>query len=356
MKVAILGAGYMGSAIAFPLSDNGVDVRLWGTWLDDELIAGAEKGSHPRLEKALRDNVRLFYSHQLEEALEDVDFAIVAVTSEGFLPVFEKLLPALDHPLPMFTVTKGFVEHEGRILSISTAARRLCKTRFGDREMGWVSVGGPVKAVDLSNEVPSATIFGYRGGDVLPLFEHFATPYYRVYSVPDVPGVEISSAFKNVYAITMGICDGLHEGAAESSYHNFKALLFNQAIREIAFLVETQGGRRETAFDLAGVGDLYVTSASGRNGALGRLIGAGKEPEAAYRGMRDADEVPEGYHSLQLGRPYIEAQNAEWLEKLPLLNALQSIIFEQADAREALFGFAARYDPAGTGDWGQPLQ
>ena len=109
--VAVLGAGYMGSAITFPLCENGHGVRLWGTWLDDELVAAAREGDHPRLHKRLPERVRLFYAHELEDALHGVDFLIIAVTSEGFLPVFGKLLENLDQPLPFFTVTKGFVEN-----------------------------------------------------------------------------------------------------------------------------------------------------------------------------------------------------------------------------------------------------
>jgi len=347
MRTAILGAGYMGSAIAFPLSDNGVRVNLWGTWLDDDLIAGARAGCHPRLDKAMPAGVHLYESGQLAEAMADTDFIILAVTSEGFVPVFEKMLKVLDKPVPLLTVTKGFVEINDAIHTISGGADLMFRRKFGEAIPGWVSIGGPVKAVELSNKIPSATIFGYRGDNMPPLFEHFASPYYRIYSVPDVTGTEICSAFKNIYAIVMGICDGLYGNIDASLYHNFKALLFNHAIREIAFLADSEGGQRDTAFHLAGVGDFYVTSASGRNGALGRLIGAGQPPKSAYRRMLDAEEIPEGYHTMQLGRPYLEAGDASRLEHLPLFNCLYRIIFEQADARKELFDFASGWDTQG---------
>lgn len=347
MRTAILGAGYMGSAIAFPLSDNGVHVNLWGTWLDDDLIAGARDGCHPRLNKAMPENVHLYESEQLAEALKDADFIIVAVTSEGFVPVFEKMLEALEQPVPLLTVTKGFVSIDDTIHTISGGADVMFRRKFGDDIPGWVSIGGPVKAVELSNKIPSATIFGYRGDNMPPLFDHFASPYYRIYSVPDVTGTEICSAFKNIYAIVMGICDGLYKGTDASLFHNFKALLFNHAIREIAFLADSEGGQRDTAFHLAGVGDFYVTSASGRNGALGRLIGAGQPPESAYRQMLDAEEIPEGYHTMQLGKPYLETGDAERIKSLPLFNCLYRIMFEQAEARKELFAFASSWDTLG---------
>ncbi len=89
-KAAVLGAGYMGSAITFPLSDNQVEVNLWGTWLDDEIIKSCINGYHPKLKKKMPDNVKFFYSHDLKKAVNDVDMIFVGVTSNGFLDVFKK--------------------------------------------------------------------------------------------------------------------------------------------------------------------------------------------------------------------------------------------------------------------------
>jgi len=91
-KIAVLGAGYMGSAITFPLSDNGFDINLWGTWLDDEIIKSCINGYHPKLKKKMPDRVSFFYSDDLKEAIKDVDIIFVGVTSNGFLDVFKKLI------------------------------------------------------------------------------------------------------------------------------------------------------------------------------------------------------------------------------------------------------------------------
>ena len=338
-NVAVLGAGYMGSAITLPLCENGHNVRLWGTWLDDELIRASREGVHPRLKRPLHPQLQLHDSVELEHVLEGRDFIIIAVTSEGFIPVFQKLLEALSGPLPLFTLTKGFVMQGDEVLRVSEGAARLFKVRFREHEMQWVSVGGPVKAVELAGRIPTATVFGYNGNDVLPFFSAFPTSYYRVRATQDVRGVELCSALKNVYAMGMGMCDGMHERSGVEIYHNFKAFIFNQAVREMAFLIEKAGGSRETVFDLAGVGDLYVTSASGRNGIFGRKVGAGGVPDEEYRRMLAAGEVAEGYHTLKLLMKYIGSMDEGVLEQLPLLSAIQGAVFGRKNARDELLRF-----------------
>jgi glycerol-3-phosphate dehydrogenase (NAD(P)+) len=342
-SVAVLGAGYMGSAITLPLCENGNHVGLWGTWLDDELIRATRESEHPRLHRALHPELRLYDSSGLEAALEGRDVAVIAVTSEGFIPVFEKLLEKLQGPIPLIALTKGFVKLGDEVLRVSEGASRLYGVRFPEHEMQWVSVGGPVKAVELSQRIPTATVFGYRGRGAAAFFSAFPTPYYRVHVTQDVAGVELCSALKNVYAMAMGMCDGLHEGRGAGMYHNYKAFVFNQAVREMACCVERFGGNRETVFDLAGVGDLYVTSASGRNGIFGRKIGAGGVPAEEYRRMLEAGEVAEGYHTLELLMKYLSSKDRGLIEQLPLLHAVEGVIFGGNNAREKLLRFTEQH-------------
>jgi glycerol-3-phosphate dehydrogenase (NAD(P)+) len=338
-KVAVLGAGYMGGAITIPLCENGHDVRLWGTWLDDELIGASREGRHPRLKRALHPDIHLFDSTDLEHVLEDRDFVIIAVTSEGFVPVFERLLEMLPQPLPLVTLTKGFVMQGDEVLRVSEGAARLFNKRFAGLDMQWASVGGPVKAVELSRGIPTATVFGCRGDDVAAFIPAFPRPYYRVFVTQDVTGVEICSALKNVYAMGMGMCDGLYDGAGDEVYHNFKAFVYNQAVREMALAVERDGGCRDTVFDLAGVGDLYVTAASGRNGIFGRRVGAGGVPAEEYRAMFEAGEVAEGYHTLKLLMRYIGSMGMRVTEHLPLLSAINGAVFGGKKPRDELLRF-----------------
>jgi glycerol-3-phosphate dehydrogenase (NAD(P)+) len=343
LTVAVLGAGYMGSAMTFPLSDNGNRVRLWGTWLDDDLLDASKRGCHPRLKRKLPDGVRLFHADALEEAVKGADVVLIAVTSEGFIPVFKRYLQVRVEPSAVFTLTKGFVQLENRIARVSEGALSLFTRRYANSDFRWVSIGGPVKAVELCDRIPTATMYGFSSRELVQFFSCFSTPYYRIFSTEDVQGVELSSAMKNVYAIVIGMADGLYRGSPIENCHNFKAFLFNQATREMAFLIEKCGGKRETVFDLAGLGDLHATAASGRNGIFGRKIGEGGNPEEIYNEMLRSGEVAEGYNTLKLGRRYIEQVHGALLEKLPLFNTIHEIIFSEHNCRDELDGFFAQF-------------
>jgi len=334
-KVAVLGAGYMGSAITFPLSLNGVNINLWGTWLDDEIIASCRRGYHPKLKKALSENVDLYTSEELKDALKSIDFAIIAVTSEGFLTVFKKVIKAMDKNVPFYGLTKGLLKYNGRIERISKTAEEIFKKQFPDDEFIWASIGGPVKAVELSNRIPTATIYGTNSSCVKNLNKYFATEYYKVFYTTDVIGVEVSSAFKNVYSIALGICDGLYESGKMSLNHNLRAFLFNQAVREMAYIVKLSGGKKDTALNLAGIGDLHVTSSSGRNRTFGVLIGMGIGPDKAYNDMCIKGEIAEGYNTLETGMIYLK-QIKEDVNNFPLFDAVYDVVFRESDPFEEI--------------------
>lgn len=332
VKAAVLGAGYMGGAITFPLSENGVRINLWGTWLDDEIIDSCARAQHPKLKKKLPESVTLYYSDKLKDAVKDVDMIIIGVASEGFLPVFNRLLDTLEQDPPVFTLTKGFIYSEKGIKRVSEGAEELFRKKFPDRKFLWTSIGGPVKAVELSNRVPSATVFGLNCPEIKQKIRFFSTGYYRVFTSDDVAGVELSSAFKNVYSIALGICDGLYRNRPSELNHNLRAFLFNQSVREMAFLAEMAGGKRETVFDFAGVGDLHVTSSSGRNREFGEYIGMGVKPDNAYENMLKDGEIAEGYSGLKHGIGWVNQLRDNRLKELPLLKMLCSIVCLNHDA------------------------
>jgi glycerol-3-phosphate dehydrogenase (NAD(P)+) len=354
-KVTVIGAGYMGSAITFPLSDNGITVNLWGTWLDDEIISACKKGPHPKLQKKLPAKVKLFYSKELKEALVDVQHLFIAVSSQGFLQVFNKILDNNMQECSFLVLTKGFVDDGGRVKSISTAARDILRSRglqearglVGDRspkgKYKWVSIGGPVKAIELSHKIPSATIYGTSDSHLRDSVKSFETSYYRISTFDEVTGIELSSAFKNVYAIGLGICDGIFKSKGQKEYHNLCAILFSQSLEELSIIVEKAGGDANAVWHLAGVGDLYVTGRSGRNREYGELVGRGKGPMDAYNMMLEADRLVEGYDTLKLGRQWIQEKDERLIERLPLLKSLFSIIFHENDPESEITRFVKGY-------------
>ena len=341
-KIAVLGAGYMGSAITFPLSENGHCVNLWGTWLDDEIIDSSLKGYHPKLKKALPESVRLFYSDSLEKVVQDVDIIFIGITSDGFLPVFQKLLDCIDKNYYFFKLTKGLVNHNGKIRRITETAEELFREKFSDEDFLWTTIGGPVKAVELSDKIPTASVYAYNNKKLKDTPYNFSTEYYSVTTSDDIVGVEISSAFKNVYAIATGICDGIYSKNRKGMYHNFKAFIFNQAMIEMSNIIEAAGGRKETVFNLAGTGDFYASSLSGRNRRLGDFIGSGLKPSIAYKNMHQEGEIAEGYLTLKIGYRWVNDIKKNFREELPLLSSLYNIIFNYHDPTEELIRFVLR--------------
>ena len=333
IKAAVIGAGYMGSAITFPLSDNHIKVNLWGTWLDDNLVESSIKGFHPKLKKALPENVSLYYWQDLDAALEDVNIIFIAVTSEGFVNIFQKLLDIIDSnkDYTFFKLTKGFVQYKGKIVRATEAAFDIYAEKFPEKELKIASVGGPVRAVDLSHRIASASMYGLSDSKIKDTARSFCTDYYRIFTENDIISVELCSAFKNIYAMAAGICDGLYRGQKEGFYYNTVAFLFNQACLEIAEIIEAAGGKRRVAFDLAGIGDLHVTSAAGRNRRFGEMVGKGMDGQDAFNEMYEQGEYGEGYIALKLALVWIKNEIPGITEKTPLLLALNNIIFNKCE-------------------------
>ena len=336
IKAAILGAGYMGSAITFPLSDNQIKVNLLGTWLDDEIVQSSIKGFHPKLKKALPENVSIYYWQDLDAALEDVNVIFIAVTSEGFVNIFQKTLDILDrnNDYTFFKLTKGFVQYKGKIMRATEAAFDIYSEKFPDKELKIATVGGPVRAVDLSHRVVSASIYGLSDIKIKDTAMTLCTDYYRIFTNDDIKSIELCSAFKNIYAMAAGICDGLYKEKKEGFYYNTVSFLFNQACLEIAEIVQAAGGNRQIAFDLAGIGDLHVTSTAGRNRHYGELVGKGIDGDVAFNRMFKMGEYGEGYIALKLALPWIKINIPNICKKIPLLLSINNIIFNKCDPAE----------------------
>lgn len=331
----------MGSALTFPASDNGHRVALWGTWLDDHLVEAVRRGeAHPKLRLRLPPGVRVCHHAQLAEALAGADLVVNAVTSEGTLPVLTRAFPHLAPGTPLMIVSKGLLRRRtGRVDTISAAiVDRLPRSlRRGFRLM---VVGGPSKAMELARRVPTAVCFA--SADAVTRRRArgmFQRPYYSIHETADVRGLEVCSAFKNAYAIAVGLCDGLVKAGRWEASTNTKAALFAQAIGEMEILVRSVRGRLATVTGLPGVGDFFVTGVAGRNRTFGEMRGSGMPTHQVVAELSARDELTEGYAAIQMGRTYARQRR---LSHLPLLEALYRIVYRGADAertlRRAVFG------------------
>lgn len=325
--IVVLGAGAMGSALCRPLVDAGWDVRLWGTWLDDRLLDEIEAGRpHPRTNVPLAPGVKLYRSDELDQALEGVNVAVMAVASQGVPKVTELALKGISKADAMWLTSKGFCPNgEGLIQLLPDAIRSIAHVH-GITLPPIVAIAGPVKANECAAALPTCTIFGCKDGAVARRYAGMTTTdNYAIAWTDDETGVEICAPMKNIYAIALGIADGLGE-ATGVPHHNLKAAAFAQAVKEMSFLGQHLGAREATAYGLAGVGDLEVTGLSGRNKVYGTRIGKGESAGEALAEMERLEQTVEGYPAAGLARTLVEQLGIDLGKEMPLLAAVSGII------------------------------
>lgn len=332
--VAILGAGLMGTAVAWPLSDNGHQVRLVGTHLDNEIIASClEKGWHPRLRRQLPNNVRPYYVEQLAEALEGVNVIVSGVSSPGVRWIGRTLAPHLKPGMKIIAVTKGLeasAEGHLRILP-DVLADELPPAVRG--QVSLAAIGGPCIAGELAGRRQTCVYFTSRDAAALPVLRQlFKTPYYHISLSTDVVGVEVCVALKNAYTLAVGLAGGMLDrlggpDAADAWNHNPAAALFGASAREMARLVSLLGGNPAMVTSLPGVGDQYVTCMGGRTVRLGRLLGKGMSYEEARAEMA-GETLESALVVAQIARalPGLEARGLLGRDELPLMRCLCRVI------------------------------
>ena len=331
-RVVILGAGAMGSALATPLRGAGFEVALWGTWLDDHLIAAGRAGDrHPRTDVLVAPGVEFFTSDELAAALDGADLAVIAVASVGVLEVARRALDGLARTRAVLLTSKGFSpDAEGRVRLLPEALRDLA-AEHGAQLPPVVAVGGPCKANEVAAGRWTASIFGCADRSVAEeAAASIRTDTYRAAVTDDEPGVEICAPMKNVYAIALGLADGLQERDGEP-YHDLKAATFARALQEMVVLSAMVGARAETAMGLAGAGDLEVTGLSGRNKVYGSRIGRGEQPSEALDAMAAAEQTVEGVPAAKLARDLVDQRDASAWDDLPLLRAVLAILDDDPD-------------------------
>ena len=279
--VTVLGSGIMATALSWPLTDNGHEVRLVGTHLDREVIDSIKgTGVHPNLDLKVPDGVRAYQLEEAEEVFDGAEIVISGVNSSGVHWATEQLASLLKPGVMVIAVTKGVeADDEGnlRILPEVLASEVPEDLR---NQVSWSAITGPAIAGELAVRHDTCVVFTGDNADALEkLAATFRTDYYHVWTSTDFVGCEVCAAVKNCYAFGGGFMDGLldKEGESDAKYrrYNYGAALFGQASRELGQWMELLGGKPETPYGLAGVGDMFVTTMGGRNVKAGRFVGAG---------------------------------------------------------------------------------
>jgi glycerol-3-phosphate dehydrogenase (NAD(P)+) len=296
----------------------GHDVRLWGTWLDDALLAPCERGEpHPRLGLIL-EGIALMRASRLPEALDGAELVVHAVNSDGAVGVMTRAAPHLPD-VPLLSVTKGLLESRaGKMDRIDVVL-----AEYAPRSLRFVHAGGPAKAMEIARGVLTWMQFAGAPENATFCSHAMSGEGLLVTTTADLAGAELCSALKNAYATGLGLWDGLYGADA----HDARAACFTQAIAEMRTLVVAAGGQAETVHGPAGIGDLHVTAAAGRNRAFGEGVGRGKPALQVATEMAAAGQLTEGYPAIATAWRFAQERD---VTGLPLLEAIHAIIWRGA--------------------------
>jgi len=280
--ITFVGAGQMASALSFPATENGHEVRLVGTHLDREIIETPElSGFHPTLKRQLpNQGIKYYQIEDVDLALDGTNAVLCRVSSFGVDWFCEKILPLIPDSVPVLSVTKGMIDQEDR--SMITYPDYFISKLPAGKSLSINAIGGPCTSYELADKDHSAVAFCGTDMEILRRFKKlFSTDYYHISLSTDVVGVECAVALKNAYALGVSLAIGLAIGSdgTGQEHYNSQAALFGQSIKEMKLLLTIVNGGEENI--IYGAGDLYVTIFGGRTRKIGTLLGQGLSFEKA---------------------------------------------------------------------------
>lgn len=324
-KLCVIGDGGMGTICAIMLAENGHDVVLWSAFADQARQVAADRENKRFLPGAkLPDEVLVTADD--DEAFAGVCLAISAVPAQFIRGVWGRLAGRCPADLPICSVAKGIENHT---LLRPTEVLADC---LGGPGRHLAALSGPSIAPELALRLPATVVVAAtRPGLAARVQALISRPYFRVYTNPDLPGVEIAGATKNVIAIAAGVLDGMKAG------DNAKAALVSRGLSEISRLGTAMGAQAETFAGIAGIGDLVTTCISpvGRNRSFGEAIGRGQSVAEA---LAAAHGVVEGVATTASVMELAKRHGAV----MPITGAIYDVLFNNVAPRDAIDGLMAR--------------
>ena len=332
-KIIIIGAGAMGSAFAVPCIDNKNDVTIVGTHLENNLIENINSNNqiHPALKTQLPNKIRFERFENLNDILEqDIDIIVCGVSSIGIEWFVNQISKTYKKKLPIVLLTKGLSILDNELTTLSDKIKNLLK-KEGHSEVNISAIKGPCLAAGLANKMRTGTVIANQNiKESVLLKEIISTNYYSTEISEDINGVELSGAIKNIYSMLIGASEGLSNSKApkniQSKYFlNTSASLIHRSISEMVEFVSYYGGKSETVYGLAGLGDLYVSAIGGRNSLMGKYLGEGHlYNEAREKFMKDIT-VEGAQLALEIGPKILEDLNEQ---HFPLMFSMLKTICE----------------------------
>lgn len=316
-KISVIGAGSWGTALALLLSKNGHEVNVWSI-MEEEVKMLSEKREHTEKLPGVKLPDGMTFTTDLEQSVKGKDLLVLAVPSPFTRSTSKSMCPYVAEGQLIVNVAKGV--EESTLMTLS----EIIEQEIPKAEVAVLS--GPSHAEEVGKGLPTTCVAGAKTKKTAEYIQEvFMNEVFRVYTSPDVLGIELGGALKNVVALAAGIADGLGYG------DNTKAALITRGIAEIARLGMKMGGEYKTFAGLTGIGDLIVTCASvhSRNRRAGILIGKGYSMEEA---MKEVKMVVEGVHSAKAAM----GLSKKYQVALPIIEQVNQVLFENKPADEAV--------------------
>ena len=316
-KVGVLGAGSWGTALAILLHDNGHDVTVWS--IDPkEVEMLSEKREHVSKLPGVHISEEIMITNEMEEAIKGKDFLVLAVPSIFTRSTAAKMKPYIVDGQMIVDVAKGIEED-----TLMTLSQQISQ-EIPQADVAVLS--GPTHAEEVGRKLPTSCVIGAKTRETAEYLQTaFNSKVFRVYTSPDMLGIELGGSLKNVIALAAGIADGLGYG------DNTKAALITRGIVEIGRLGVKMGGKFESFCGPTGIGDLIVTCASvhSRNRKAGYLMGQGKSMEEA---MKEVNMVVEGVYSAKAAAKLAQKYEVP----MPIVDEINKVLFEGKDPKQAV--------------------
>ena len=316
-KTAIIGAGSWGTALSLVLHTNGNEVTIWSK-LEDEIKMLQEKHEHVDKLPGVRLPEDMVFTTDRAQAIKGKDYLILAVPSVFTRSTAKSMAPFVEKGQVIVCVAKGI--EDDTLMTISDVV---------EREIPQADVAvmcGPSHAEEVGIGLPTTVVAGARKRAIAEgIQDIFMNEVFRVYTSPDMLGMELGGSLKNVIALAAGMADGLGYG------DNTKAALITRGIAEINRLALKMGAKSETLSGLTGIGDLIVTCESkhSRNRKAGMLIGQGATMKEA---TEEVKMVVEGIYSAKAAIALAKKYDVQ----MPIIEAVNQVLFEDKPAKEAV--------------------
>lgn len=316
-NIGVLGAGSWGTALSVLLHDNGNQAAIWS--IDPaEIEMLSKEREHKTKLPGVHISEEIQITGEIQEAILGKDFLVLAVPSPFTRATAKKMSPYVAEGQIIVDVAKGIEE-----TTLMTLSGQI-KEEIPQADVAVLS--GPSHAEEVGRKLPTTCVIGATTRKTAEYLQSaFMSKVFRVYTSPDILGIELGGSLKNVIALAAGIADGLGYG------DNTKAALITRGIAEIARLGVKMGGKLETFTGLTGIGDLIVTCASvhSRNRRAGYLMGQGKTMQEA---MDEVQMVVEGVYSAKAARKLAEKYEVS----MPIVEQINEVLFENKSAAQAV--------------------